>query len=198
MKPILISALVALLGLGQTVYAQTAPGQWLAGGSLSMSGSRAGSNSAINDRSFGFSLSPRVGYFVINRLAVGIVSSVGYSSSQRDIGAGGSFTSSVNTLAASAFARYYLQSGRLVPFVQGEFGYTRFSITSRSPQFATTMSSSEDQGTYAIGVGLAYFVSPQVAIEGTVDYAARAFIPTSANHLLDFRVGLMMYFGKGK
>ncbi len=188
--------LVGLIGLSQLALAQTESGKWLGGGNMSMSIARAGSNSTFQNPSFGFSVSPRVGYFILNRWALGLVMPVGYSRNQRDTGSG-SFINTANSFGASVFTRYYVRAARFSPFLQGEFGYSRINLTTRS-QSQTIVRDSEDRGNYALGAGLAYFVTPQVAIEGTVEYANRAFNPISANHTLDFRVGVMMYLGKGK
>jgi opacity protein-like surface antigen len=196
MKPILISALVALLGLGQTAYAQTAPGQWFGGGTMSMSIIRPADNGAIRNRGFGFSLSPRVGYFALNRLAVGFTIPISYARNRVDF-TGNTSTAVFNSISANVFTRYYLRSAKFTPFLQGELGYSRFS-SKTTIQSITPSSDTDGRFNYALGGGLAYFVTPQVAIEGTLEYTNRNNTGATEWRLIDFRVGLMMYFGKGK
>jgi outer membrane protein len=194
-----ILALAIFLSLGHFSHAQTSAGEWLAGGSMSMSTARAGADRGTNGRSFGISLSPRVGYFALNRLAVGLVTSASYSREERDFG-GRMFSTTSNLLTANVFARYYIRSAKFTPFVQGEFGYSRFKVNMTVPPGlgGTSSGNAEDQGNYSLGAGLAYFVSPQVAIEGTLDWASRSFFQSTADHVLNFRVGLMLYFGKAR
>jgi hypothetical protein len=167
------------------------------GNILNPDAARPSSNSDQNNRSLSFSLSPRVGYFALNRLAVGLVTPVGYSWSKREI-VGRDITTNFNSFGISAFTRYYFSSAKFTPFVQGEFGYSRYNIRVEAPQFSNPTNSTEDQGIYALGAGVAYFVSPQVAIEGTLDWTNRTLTGTMSDHVLDFRVGLMLYFGQAR
>ncbi|MCU0449090.1 MAG: porin family protein [Bernardetiaceae bacterium] len=190
MKKILF-ALVICIGLGQMAHAQTAKGQWLAGGGLSMSVNRTTIGNSIPSRNFGFSLSPRVGYFAFNRLAVGLSAPVSYSRSQFDAS-----ITTFSTLTANAFARYYFQSAKWAPFAQGELGYSRRRINMSGPPFGGALDA-DSQVNYSLGLGLAYFVAPQVAIEGILNYGSNRNFSGDGNQL-DFQVGLMLYLGRGR
>jgi opacity protein-like surface antigen len=195
MKPILLT-LGIFLCLNQMSHAQTTPGQWFGGGTMSMSIARPTGDGAIQNRSFGFSLNPRVGYFVLNRLAVGLTTPISYARNRVDF-IGNTSTVVFNSISANVFTRYYLRPAKFTPFLQGELGYNRFE--SKIVNQANTMNSGADgRFNYALGGGLAYFVTPQVAIEGTLEYTNRSNTGATEWRLIDFRVGLMLYFGKGK
>lgn len=147
MKKLIFAAAIAVLGVS-SANAQLSQGTWMVGGSVADMNFTNG---------FRASLTPQLGYFIKDRIAVGgrvglkIQNVNGVSGTQTDWTAG-------------VFSRYYfganevdnlLDNGRF--FVQGDAGFGG----KNSNQGSTT--NGVDLG---IGAGYAYFITPTVGLEG--------------------------------
>ena len=166
-----------LLIVSAGLSAQTMQGQWMVGGT-------AGFNSTSNDPDGGadavttFNLNPNIGYFVIDNLAIGL--NLGFESHS---GAGSVFS-------VGPQVRYYFvnlgESAKL--FAQGRFGFASFS-----PEEGDSYSGTE----WGVGVGLAYFLNPHVALEGLLEYSS--LTPNSdfdfKQNTFGFNVGFQIHLG---
>lgn len=169
MKKLSVTLCVALLCLNAT--AQIEKGRFLAGGSLGLSfqnyKSQFDGNTTDETKSTSFSLSPRAGYFLTDAIAAGAGLNLSLSSSKYDDDDKYNGTS----IFFTPFVRYYLP--------QGLFG-----------QFEIGIGSSKDKWTYvndddevykyksffwSLGVGYAYFLNDNVAIEPMVSYNSRTY-----------------------
>lgn len=99
----------------------------------------------------GYSLRINYGYFLANRLAIGIVPFAGK-------------VNGINSLGASAYLRYYLMNSSVSIFLEagGGFGNLKYDT---SPQFNGTMS------TINLGPGVHYIFKNNLAIEFLIQYA---------------------------
>ena len=177
MKKVLI---IALLALGAApVFAQTEKGNWLVGGDLSLSSAK--NIGAGGSYLQGF-VAPGLGYFIANNLAVGANVSYYFQSN---------FDVSYQALSFSPTARYYFRNSlkkskagidemvKLRPFVQASAGlqYNRSSDNLNASQHSTA-------GIVTGGVGLAYFIAPNVSIDATLSVQGnKDFRPVHDFHL---------------
>lgn len=157
-------------------------GQWMAGGKLSLSTGEDFDN-------YSFSVSPIGGYFLTKKIAVGLQAE--YSHLQlTEIG--GESTGSMNRFGIAPFTRYYFGVNRFAPFA--ELGYGgRWSKT--DSEFNGIQSSSKSNSThYWGGVGLNYFISKNVALEGIVKYSKT--IDSYYDGSVGFNLGLQFFFSR--
>ena len=153
-------------------------------------------------------LSPNVGYMLTNRFALGInlgfdQSSFRSNASNRTItimpGGGTSVfeRQNITVLRAGIFARGYLNDKRLCPFLQGGLGYFRHTNTEKLegfPEYRRSFSNINLSGS----VGLSYFFTRQVAVEGmlTGNYGS-GFVPgpgyNDLKSLVGFNIGFQIF-----
>ena len=158
MKKVLLSA-VAILTFGfanaQEEAAATTGG--FAKGDLFLSGAVSiGSESTGDDKSTGFTIEPKVGYFISDNIAIG--GKLGYTSYKAEDTFGDTADNAGFTVGA--FGRYYMTPASQFSLF-GEFGV---DYTSWDNKLADAQSSEFGLG---LGLGLSYFVSSNFAIEAT-------------------------------
>lgn len=102
-------------------------------------------------------LSPRVGFFAANNLAVGATLPLSLYAY------GGSTTTSIGL---SPFARGYFGSTPTRFLLEGRIGYQRYGYNGGVGDF----NDNANTFTYGIGVGLAHFISDQVGLEILLSY----------------------------
>ena len=132
---------------------QITKGNWLVGGDASFSYSKSKPDSSVDSETFEIDLSPNIGYFFFNKLAVGSQFDFLVSRYKSDTG-----NSNFETLFFSPFIKYYFLDNEKIlnPFLESSY---RFSIQNenKSKQFS------------AKG-GLAIFVNNSVAYEVFLNY----------------------------
>ncbi len=153
MKKSLLVIAILTMAVTTTTYAQTSKGTWLLGGGGSFSSSKNGDFKWTQ-----FSLSPDVGYFIMDNLGIG--AAVSFSSYKED----GEDASS--TVSFGPFVRYYfLPLGpKAKLFANGSFGFGSQKFTD-----------SESFTTWSLAAGPAIFLNPSVALEFTVGYNSVKF-----------------------
>jgi hypothetical protein len=169
--------------------AQTEKGKWLVGATtsnFSLSGDRDYSQ-------FSLQLSPSVGYFVTDNLAVGV--RLGFSaSSTRALGVSVSRTSS---LGAGIFGRYYIPlTERIKIPIELETNYVRgFGRINSNPNNFGYMSS----GIYS---GVSIFLNDAISLDLMAGYRLNAFSDSFSNSTqgsLSGKIGFSLYLDcKGK
>jgi len=166
---------------GHTTQAQFNQGRILLGGNVNFSSMKdetvqTGLSNTSSTKTQ-FQLTPKVGYFVIDNLAIGAdvalstVSGVGNST----------------TLLAGPFVRYYIKG----LFVEGEYNFG-------SGKNGDIKSSTN---AWLGGIGYAAFLNDHVAIEPTVAYTSNSIHYTNPTHNATIAgfvvgVGLQIYLGK--
>ena len=177
MKRIFLLAL--MLGLFVSLNAQTDKGSMILGGGLDLNAGSSKSKSEYDGTSIetdgpshmNFYLGPRFGYFIMDGLAVGLDLGLGYNSSSKDKDDYSSTYSSM-TFSAGPFARYYYKMGKLAPFGHVNVGFGGGSSKSevKISNVTTTEENTGSLMNYGVGVGAAYFLSDNIALEGIIAY----------------------------
>lgn len=171
-KRILLSAILVLAVF--SVYSQTEKGRVLLSGSSSISYSsqsveaKQGSQSADIGKQTDISISPSFGVFVANGLAIG--GTIDYAESTFKPDGGDKITSS-STLVGP-FVRYYFGNNKSKPFLSGEMAFGNGEF------FGLKMNTMG----YAIGGGIAIFVSESAAIELGAGYSVLNMEPKDTSN----------------
>jgi opacity protein-like surface antigen len=161
-------------------FSQTGKGGWLLGGNLSFS-SISQSSDGGSGTSTVFQLTPKVGVFVINNLAV--ILNTSYTS----VGSG-SFSD--HTLSIGPAARYYFKGSEMVKFFAGA-GISFGSATG------------EKSTAYQFEAGPAFFITPSVALELNINYENAKYKDNQYNNTITqsqfgIGIGFMIYLHKNK
>jgi hypothetical protein len=153
MKTIQIIFLLLIFSI--TVNSQITKGNWMVGGSGNLSSYKAESYSISTDNKSVLTgksvyLSPTIGYFVIDKLALGLSPSYGYFETVNTSG---------NNYNIGAFARYYLlnQDKSINIFTQASYSQTIGNDFVKGHY-------------YIIKAGPSFFFNDNVAFECTLDY----------------------------
>lgn len=137
-----------LFSLSAIVHAQTDQGDWMMGGALSLNTAK---------KSTEFTLTPNVGYFFGRNFAAGAEMIIKFSK-LGDI--------RHSELGVGPFARYYFELKEPVfkPYIHGAFKLS--SVRTKTEGVSET-----ETGTgFIIGLGGAYFINDNVAIDGLAGY----------------------------
>jgi len=164
MKKIITTVIVILCVT--SVFAQFQKGRILAGGSIGFSShtykSKTNSTTTTAAKETVFNFGPKVGYFVIDKLAVGAGLNLAASVYKPE---GSSNKTNNSSISLAPFVRYYLEPGI---FFQGGFGFG--SGKSKQKNANTTTTTKYGTSEWSIGAGYAYFLNDHVAIEPFVGY----------------------------
>jgi hypothetical protein len=184
-------ALVMLVAV-TTGFSQTEKGNFLVGGSLTLSTSN---QNDISSTSFG--LSPNVSYFFADRFAAGLITNFGLSGSSSDaIG----FKNTSSSIGAGPTVRYYFPvADKLYLFPELDLIWSRNHTKSTQSPPATpgTTENTTNASTFRIGAGAAYFIAKNVGLEGFL-YYQNVDINGSSTSGVNLRVGLQVYILRGK
>lgn len=173
MKKLFISFF--LFSLLQSAHSQLTKGNWLVGGNASFSSANSTyktPNLSQKSDELNLSLSPNVGYFLLNKFALGLTPTFSWNKSEGGdaidnngnvIGSGGS--SNVQRFLIGPFARYYVLS------TEKPFNI----LVSAAYQFGT-YSSKPTKGTvnnFSFGAGPVIFFNSSVGLEFLLGYGSR-------------------------
>lgn len=162
-------------------FSQTEHQSVLLGGNADISYSK-----QSKDQNFSINLNPNFGYFVAKNFMLGFQLSIGISSTNN------SSTGGANQfLLSSAFSpmtRYYFLKGKVRPFLHGQFGY--ISITVIQNGEISNLDGIAGGG----GIGLNYFLTKNVALEGLARYHGAQFAGLPFISQFIFGVGFQYYF----
>ncbi len=171
MKKLLLAGAVALFGLSN---AQMTKGDWVISGDTGMgfnnvtSTVKVGSESTDGPKTNTFSVSPSVGYFVIDRLAVGI--ELGYMSATTKYEGMKSKTSTFAVMPTATY--YFTNSSKLVPFLGAGIGYA--SVKNSGEASFMGMSASTENTTdglaWKVKGGVTYMATQSLGINLGVSY----------------------------
>jgi len=138
-----------------------------------------------------YSLNPKVGYFIKNRLGIGAGLEFSSSPYSNEFGE----AARESRLVFGPFARYYVQYGTLIPFAEASvgFGYQNdigFYLDGTSKTEHSVFNSS-------LGVGLDFFLNEKIAIEAMLKYYYEKQKPsydgaTGSGHAIS---GVVAFFG---
>jgi hypothetical protein len=175
MKTIPTVMLVTLMIVSVQSFAQFNKGRWLADGTMSLSWNKVESyqpsiDKTITTNSNGFNLAPRVGYFLFDRFAAGLILNAGTSKNEYETydffsGTVIKATSHSKSISVGPFVRYYLP----VPvFFQASATFGGQRIEYDEPATAGQIKSSLKK--WSLAAGYAYFLNDYVAIEPSIGY----------------------------
>lgn len=171
-----IVAGVLLVCFSISAHAQTEKGKYFIGGgtnlSLSIINSKMKSDEGTeNDGDFtSLSLSPKVGYFVMDGVAIGTEFPMSYSKAKYPDG----YTFKSYQIAIAPFLKYYAGTGKVVPFFEGKVGFGKVKVGVNN-----TIDPFNDYTTslflYSIKGGLGFFLNERIAIELAVGYSYQSY-----------------------
>lgn len=159
MKKILLLGAVALFG---AMNAQTEKGSWVIGGSTTLGFNNVTTKTKANGESYDgpkistFSFTPSVGYFVANKIAIGL--DLGFqSTTTKD--EGDKLTSS--TILVMPTATYYFKSdSKVIPYLGAGVGYG-----SNTSKYNSSESNTTDGLTWGAKGGITYMVNQSAGID---------------------------------
>lgn len=171
MKKLLLAGAVALFGLSN---AQMTKGDWVISGDTGVGFNNVTTTIKVGDQSIDgpkvntFSISPSVGYFVIDKLAVGI--ELGYINSTTKYQGLKSKTSSFTVMPTATY--YFTNSSKLVPFLGAGIGYASVKSNGQT-NFMGMVASSEtttDGLAWKVKGGVTYMATQSLGINLGVSY----------------------------
>ncbi len=150
---------------------------------------------------FKFMFNPKAGYFLKNKIGVGIALDSRISRNKGTNTAGFEYTSSYSSLLVGPFGRYYYEYGDLIPFGEVFVGFGKTNDKSESEGFDSEFPHSVFKMTG--GAGAAYFINETVALEAIIKYFWEKQKPSWENATGEgeiysgviFMLGLAIYFG---
>jgi len=164
---------------------------------------KSGTNEPTPTKTSSFNLSPKVGYFIKNNLAVGLdVSMALYHSSQ--LSADYNSNNHITLFGAGPFVRYYIPTGKILPFIElgGSLGLTnnKYEYFNNTDEYKQSISMLEG------GVGVAVPLGERVSFDGMLDYRSITIKNTKNNPNNDrtvmgtigLKVGFTIFFGRHK
>lgn len=146
-----------------------------------------------------FSFAPKVGMFIKDKWAVGASMPLTFATSEFNNTFSYNYRSNVTFLGFNAFTRYYFLPNKTKLFVLGEFGfsYAVYKDTYSGANIPTIIGSperSKSKLVYALGGGIARFLSPSIAVEATLDYRSMPYF--TDQRVLYGQVGVFAFLRK--
>ncbi|MGE8552646.1 MAG: OmpW family outer membrane protein [Chryseobacterium jejuense] len=213
MKKLLLAGAVALFGLSN---AQMTKGDWVISGNTGMGFNnntttvKTGSHSVDGPKVNTFSITPSVGYFVIDKLAVGI--DLGYVNTSTKYQGLKSTNSTFSVMPTATY--YFTNSSKLVPFLGAGIGYasnkTKYTFYNDINNEGVDLSLMRDTETTTDGLawkvkgGVTYMATSSLGINLGISYDQFSSKETVMNtefktNIKTFGVNVgFSYFIKGK
>lgn len=161
MKHLFLTILIGLFCF--SAKSQITKSNWLVGGTSNFSSSKQNlPNSTDKNNSTTFSILPNIGYFVVDKFAMGLGAGISFLQSKSN-----DIKSNVTSYSIGPFARYYfLDTDKTTNlFIQGKFGYG----ISRFNNLGNPISKSKNLSYSLTGGPVVYFNS-SVGLEFTVGW----------------------------
>jgi len=171
MKKLLLAGAVALFGLSN---AQMTKGDWVVSGNTGFGFNnvtttvKAGGQSADGPKVSTFSITPSVGYFVIDKLAVGI--DLGLTSATTKYEGTKATTTSFSVMPTATY--YFANDSKFVPFLGAGIGYA--SVKNKGEMNVLGVSASDETTTdglaWKVKGGVTYMATQSLGINLGVSY----------------------------
>ncbi|SEM82917.1 outer membrane protein [Chryseobacterium taichungense] len=171
MKKLLLAGAVALFGLSN---AQMTKGDWVISGNTGFGFNnvnttvKVGGQSADGPKVSTFSVTPSVGYFVIDKLAVGI--DLGLTSATTKYEGAKATTTSFSVMPTATY--YFANDSKFVPFLGAGIGYA--SVKNKGEINVMGLSTSDDNTTdglaWKVKGGVTYMATQSLGINLGVSY----------------------------
>ncbi|MEG1375734.1 MAG: OmpW family outer membrane protein [Myroides sp.] len=177
MKKLTLIAALAFFGAAnaQTETATTSPtakGNWIIGGSTNLgfnsnkATQKSGDYSVDGQKTTTFNVTPTVGYFVIDNLAVGL--NLGYEVQKQDASYDFNQTAKVTNTVFSVIpsVTYFIEAdSKAFPYISAGAGYAAIKT-----KVASTETQNDNFFVWGGKAGLAYFITPSIAIDLGLNY----------------------------
>jgi outer membrane protein len=111
---------------------------------------------------FGFGISPKAGYFIADRFALGLETSFGYTDNEFTNTDGTKSSGNSTAISVGPFVRYYLVNGI---FGQASLGFGTSNSESNG------FENKNDFFNYQLGVGYAIFLNQHISLEPIISYS---------------------------
>jgi outer membrane protein len=171
-------------------HAQTGKGSFLVSGSMSFS--HGNSNGLTLHTSNTLSITPRVGYFLMDHVALGVSLPLSVTRDHSDTPISG--TSQGRSIGIGPFIRYYIPIDQKL-YVVTEAGYSWNYYHSENSQSTTVQKQQSRQLNF--GAGVSYFINKNVGIELLAGY--RKLTQTSIDYTnsgIRLEGGLQIYLSR--
>lgn len=122
------------------------------------------------DKEFSLNLTPRVGYFVINNLALGLDFTLGYTHSKS---AGGNYVSSIIRTGTGPFIRYYIPTQKILPFLEANYSIGSSKQMWEYDSFDGEYLTKVQQ--YGFGIGLGCPIGEKVSFDTLIGYQSHIY-----------------------
>ncbi len=176
---------------------------------LSFSSSKIKSDDFESDgtNSFSFNLSPRLGYFITNDLAVGLELTYSFLRFENPGFQGfGSSETKINQYSGGPFIRYYFKGEKIRPIIEGGLSFGRSTNTDEgaNPVDGGDLEFSSNLFSFGGGAGLAVSLGNHVSFDALLVYLNSQVKPTDNNDsnlrsivsAFSLRLGFSIYLGK--
>ena len=124
-----------------------------------------------------FSLSPKIGFLLIDNLVFGAGIDLGFGSFESQQGGGESKSTS---LSFSPFTRYYFLEGEFKPFLNAKYSFGSNKNTFIN-QNGNDSESKSSNNTLELGGGVSYFINEIISIELGINYTRNSAKQTDNN-----------------
>lgn len=176
--------IVLLSSISFAANSQITKGNWMLGGNISYTSTRYNRTNFGNPHTnYNLHLSPSIGYFFINKLAVGFKAGINKSGDKLNK----VFSTDFNL---GPYFRYYLLASEKQVNVLTETAYLYgYNLTTNSEKFF--------KNTFFFSVGPVIYLNNSVGLEFLVNYSTYKYsIVEGSNNTLRFSMGLQIHFEK--
>jgi long-subunit fatty acid transport protein len=189
-----------LLSVTIVSFGQTEKGNMLLGGGIDLGSTTYKRDNASDQKVFSFNFNPGVSYFVSDNLSVGLRVPFSYSKLNQD-----TFDDEKSSsISFGPMVRYYIPFNQLAIFPEVSYvaGAGKFEGRYFDPILGSVVSSTNkyNVSNFNIGLGLAYFLNNNVAIESVLsynvvktEYDSDSFSDTETLSV-GFDIGFQIYF----
>jgi len=167
----------------KNVNSQITMGNWLVNGTASFSKLQSSSTAITQFKQTNFQISPSLGYFLKDKLAIGLRPSLTYGSN--------TVANSNTIISIGPFVRYYiLKTHNIINlFTEG-----RYALGSNTGKGQTT---SLKLNTYSIAAGPVLYFNSSVGLEFIIDYSISKYIEFPGNNNeMRFGIGFQFHLEK--
>ena len=170
---------IATLLVAVASNAQINKGNWMMGGTAGLSSSKSTIGGSTTDSSTSLGIAPNIGYFFIDKLAIGAAGQFSYIFPK-----GGDHSISSNNI--SPFIRYYFLGKEKQINIFSEVRY----------EIVRLHRSNFKSDTFLIKAGTVFFVNSSVGIEVALNYSTQKLNPNIENRSIYLNVGFQIHLEK--
>ncbi|MCD4694946.1 MAG: porin family protein [Bacteroidales bacterium] len=186
-----ILSLAVLFFIYTAVNAQVDKGKFLFGASSNMNAlfgsskvetTQSGTTTKTDGpKTVNFNITPTFGYFIIDGLAAGLFFDIDMDNCKYEqelqTGDNVDLIDNISTMMVGPFIRYYINLGKIKPFVEGSIGFgsmkNKYEYLDWTSGTSYTIKEEEDKYSifnWGLGAGVAFFLSDNVALDLMLGY----------------------------